>query len=294
MKNVLGKQVADRDNLSFRRFGGSCKGNNTDLVVGFGQNNGSRITTSLGNLKTGGDTTLVDAVLFAAEDFNDPKRFKGVSKKVVIIASDIDPCFSEKAHATIRIRLETRKIKPVFRFIGFRIPIDKAEAFKNIAKATGGKYTFATNQKELENALHNFLEVEPVINDLETIIKVQNNVTAELGHVNDALKAKKYADARNHIKQAHQISRGTIPPFKDLGRRRAEKVYKQAFENARMIRTNLNDTLEVIQTLVDQAETKDIEGYNKSADAYNKLMQEYNRTAEEDNKLRKQLRKQFK
>ena len=294
LKNVLKKQVADRDNLAFRQFGGSCKGKNTDLVVGFGQNNGSRIATSLGNLKTGGDTTLVDAVLFAAEDFNDPKRFSGVSKRVVIIAGSIDPCFRQKADETIKMRLEQKKIKPVFRFIGFRIPYDQGEAFKNIAKATGGGYTFANTQEELEKALHNYLEVEPVLNDLETIIKVQNNVIAELGHVQDALRAKKYADARNRIKQAYKISKGTIPPFKDLGRRRAEKVYKQAFENARIIRTNLNDTLEVIQTLVHQAETKDIEGYNKSADKYNKLMQEYNRTAQEDNKLRQQLRKQFK
>lgn len=297
LKNVLKSQVADRDNLAFRQFGGSCDrkdGKNSHLVVKFGQNNGSEIARSLDFLRTEGETTLVDAVLHAANDFNDPKRFKGVSKRVVIIASDIDPCFREKANATIRIRLEKQKIKPVFRFIGFRIPIDKAEAFKNITKATGGSYTFANTQKDLEDALYNFLEVEPVLNDLETIIKVQNRVIEEFGYVHDAIKAKKYADARNRIKQAHQISRGTIPPFKDLGRRRAEEVYKKAFENARAIRTNLNDTLEVIQTLVHQAETNNIEGYNKSADVYNKLMQEYNRTAQADNKLRQQLRKQFK
>jgi Mg-chelatase subunit ChlD len=290
LKNVLKSQVADRDNLAFRQFGGSCDGENTHLVVEFGQNNSSRIVTSLGNLRTGGNTTLVDAVLYAAEDFNDPKRFKGVSKRVIIIAGSIDPCFRRKADETIRMRLEKKKIKPVFRFIGFRIPYDQGEEFKNIAKATQGGYAFANTQEQLEKALYRFLEVEPVLNDLETIIKVQNNVIQELRHVENAISAKNYATAKDRIMQAHQILKGTIPPFKDLGRRRAEEVFKQAFENARTIRTNLNDSLEIIKTLVHQAETNDIESYNKSVVEYNQKMKEYNRTAKEDNILRRRLR----
>ena len=168
--------------------------------------------------------------------------------------------------------------------------MDQAEAFKNIAKATQGGYAFANTQEQLEKALYRYLEVEPVINDLETIIKVQNNVIQELRHAENAISAKNYATAKDRIMQAHQISKGTIPPFKDLGRRRAEEVFKQAFENARKIRTNLNDTLEIIKTLVHQAETNDIESYNKSVVEYNQKRKEYNRTAKEDNILRRRLR----
>ncbi len=42
-KKSLAEEVAQKDNLALRQFGGPCRGDNTKLVVDFDQNNEGRV-----------------------------------------------------------------------------------------------------------------------------------------------------------------------------------------------------------------------------------------------------------
>jgi Mg-chelatase subunit ChlD len=92
LPKVLDWQVAERDNLALRKFGGPCQENNTKLLVNFGQSNAGQIRTALASLKGEGETTTAAAVLGAARDFDDARRFEGVNKRVLIITGGQDSC----------------------------------------------------------------------------------------------------------------------------------------------------------------------------------------------------------
>ena len=72
--------VSDSDNLSFRKFGGPCGGENTQLLVPFGMGNRSRIGKVAGGLHPNGEASLARALIYATGDFNDESRFKGEIK----------------------------------------------------------------------------------------------------------------------------------------------------------------------------------------------------------------------
>jgi len=286
LQEILKFQVADRDNLAFRQFGGSCNDErNTELVLDFGLNNTSRLLASMKNVRIGGKTTLFEAVSAAVDNFNDPKRFEGVSKRVLILTSGIDPCFRRKSSDMIRKMLENRKIRPDFRFIGMNIdPEDRLE-FKNIAKATNGHAVVVDTQKQLGVALKSFFEVEPVYNDIMAIIDVQNSVINQLNKVIETLDDKNYSAAETGIKKAQKLSTTSIPPFRDLSRRRSEADFLKAFDIARKIRGLQDGIIVAYKDLVSSAKKNDAAAYDESLKSIAQLSSEYNNIADEGNRI---------
>lgn len=126
--------MADRDNLAFRRFGGPCKGDNTQLLVNFGQNNAKQIRAALPSV-TKGDTTTVNAVTRAASDFDDLQRFADVNRRVLIITGGQDLCYPQAANV-IRQILLSKKIRPIFWLIAMDVPPDQQRQLIEIGRAT--------------------------------------------------------------------------------------------------------------------------------------------------------------
>ena len=150
LNKVLNLQVAERDNLAFRHFGGPCRGLNTKFLVNFGQNNADCIREALGSLRIDGETTTADAVVKAIKDFDDINRFEGVSKRALIITGGHDSC-NPRASEDIRREFQSKKIRPDFWFIGMDVPPDQQRHLNEIQRVTGAKIFSVKNQQELED-----------------------------------------------------------------------------------------------------------------------------------------------
>ncbi len=159
-------EVANEDNLALRTFGGACDNNeNTQMVVGFGQHNKDQVRNKVETLQAGGESTLTSAILAAIADFNDPERFAGVNKRIIIITGGADDCVPDPVKY-IQSRLKTVKdIAISFRFIGMGLKPQELQELIAISNASGGlvEVINANSQKELEVALRNAVEGNPVI-----------------------------------------------------------------------------------------------------------------------------------
>src|SRR5215216_2330410 len=103
-ENVLQTQVAGEDNLALRQFGGSCDGENTQMVVRFRQHNEGRVRDAVQTLQADGETTLTSAVIEAIGDFNDTKRFggPGINKRIIVITGGSDSCMRDDPATYLR------------------------------------------------------------------------------------------------------------------------------------------------------------------------------------------------
>ena len=133
--------VAPTDNLALRTFGGPCRGENTELRVAFDYRNKEKIRSALRSLKPAGETTLTDAVIAAIGDFNDPERFAGRNKSIIVITGGKRLCTDAPAE-TIRTRLSKQipadqLIELEFKYIGVGIPAPLREALTRISQTTG-------------------------------------------------------------------------------------------------------------------------------------------------------------
>ena len=155
VEQSLELQVGKKDNLAFRQFGGPCFGENTQLLVKFDQNNKNQVRKALGNIVLNGETTLASAIIEASADFNDPVRFGGVKKTIIVITGGGDSCHRD-AVQFIRDRLQERIatkdiIKVYFRFIGIGVSPDEKAQIMEIANNTGGRACFPESQEELDH-----------------------------------------------------------------------------------------------------------------------------------------------
>ncbi len=285
LDNILELQVADRDNLAYREFGGACQADNTELVVGFQRNNTASIRQSLQGVRATGEPTLVDAVLEAAYDFDDPQRFEGVERRVLIVTGSVGTCYRAQAEERIRQTLENRQIRPDFTFIGIDIPPEEQAAFYAIARATGGRALVANDTPELQNILEDFFEDAPVFNDIDVIVDTTNAITSLVGQSMRYLNASDYSTARVQLDEARPkvTSRAVTRAFRDLARRRSKDEYQRLFQIARELRGLQGDLVSVAATALEQAEAADAEGLRRTVDDYNGLIQRFNGLVDEGN-----------
>lgn len=294
LEKVLKLQVADRDNLAFRRFGGSCGEVeiNTRRILDFAQNNAPRISQSLSSQSTGGDTTLVDAISEAAKDFEPRQRFEGVHKRVVIITGGIDPCYQhDEASSLVRQRLESRQIQPQYRFIGIDIPPDHQQQLHRIADATTGEVTFVKTQAELEDVLRTVLEVEPVYNDINAIVGNLNELIDLIGIVIGRIEARDYSDAAKKIDDLPKVAQRVALPFRDLSRRKSDEDFQQLFNAARQLSAIQLEMIETVKALLAHHQGGDKEAYNNAARSYNSLTKRYVGSVEDAERIKNRLLK---
>lgn len=288
---TLNHQVADRDNLAFRDFGGSCEGDNTRLLVKFNQNNAWEIEAALQNVTPAGESTLVDAITSAAEDFDDAVRFEGVSKRVIVIAGSTDSCYRRDSEKTIRERLAVRGIQPDFTFIGIDMPIEEANEFERIAAATGGEVLFPARTEDLHQVLKVLFEDLPVIRAAEAVVSAVDPVTL---HLNSALKLVEsgdYSRAAEEILTAREFfeSGDASRPFRDLARRRHRPAYRDLFDAGSRIRTKQKTLYATVERLRSAAEKGDPAGIDEAADLYDQERISINQAIDELNGILKTL-----
>jgi hypothetical protein len=177
----------------------------------------------LASLKSEGETTTADAVLGAAGDFDDARRFEGVNKRVLIITGGQDSCTPQAADV-IRRELQKRKIRPSFWLIGMDVPPDQQRQLNEIRRATDGKIFPVKNQHELENVLERFFEVEPVIADITSVLNILNLIIEYLNKSIVFLNQKSYTEAENEIKlgfESFKKNRASLHgPRKEIDERR--------------------------------------------------------------------------
>lgn len=155
--------VASKDDLALRQYGGNCDGDNTKLLIRFGQNNTPRMRKSVtdfaakGNAILSGAPTLAHAVIEATGDFNDKQR----SKRIVVIAGSSDSCLGGDLSATVgavkeraaRLRTSGSQISSEFTFIGLALPPEQQASVSTIAHAIGGRTAFVNRRQDLNSVI---------------------------------------------------------------------------------------------------------------------------------------------
>lgn len=278
----------DADNLAFRIFGEECNAN-SELVVKFGQNNTKRIRNALRNIRTKGKANLATAIIEATGDFNELIRFPPtVNKKIIVITGTSDSCEREPARI-IRERLAElaagHSIQVDFRFIGLAIPPDQREAFRKIAQATGAQATFVATEEELLTVLKKFLEVEPVVTDVNTFLAILNKV---IGHLNEMVRSidrRDYESARGMLRAAREEFAGTDLSFRDLATRRTIPDYQMLYEVARQNRETQSQALKLSESMIALARREDIDAYNNAIAEWNGLIETYNQNVSNINQI---------
>lgn len=154
--------IGDGDNLALRTFGGPCRGKNTELLVGFDHGNKEVVRSRLRSLKPAGETSLTDAMIAAIGDFNDPERFAGRNKSIIVITGGEQFCSDAPAEA-IRKRLSKQisndqPIELEFRYIGVGIPAPLQEELIRVAEDTGGTAHFPETTEEIEQELGDHID----------------------------------------------------------------------------------------------------------------------------------------
>ncbi|MEN8132339.1 MAG: VWA domain-containing protein [Pseudomonadota bacterium] len=290
LTKILEKQVADRDNLAFRWFGGACGGDNTERVFDFQQNSSRSILDKLPNLKTAGKTTLVEAINQAASDFHPPERFANVNKYVIIITGGIDPCYSRDESLTlIRQRLTSLQIRPEFRFIGLDIPPDKQQQLKRLAEATKGDISLVKTQVELEQKLKKIFELDPVDRDVKAIFGNLNELITLFGEAIDQIEAKDYQGAGERIAKAPEIEQRFTLPFRDLSRRKGNVDYQKLFDVARELYSVETGMTVAVKSMLAHHQSGDREAYNEAVRDYNQLTGKYSGSVDTANQIMSQL-----
>jgi von Willebrand factor type A domain len=307
LENVLQTQVAGEDNLALRQFGGSCDGENTQMVVRFRQHNEGRVRNSVKTVQANGETTLTSAVIEAIGDFNDTKRFSGpgINKRIVVITGGSDTCLRDDDPAMhIRNRLEPLSseagIKLNFRFIGIALKPEQREQLRKIAELTGGiseeqvedQLFFVNSQAELEEALRNVIEVEPVLTNINTTTDIMNSVTDQINIIGGAINRREYEAAEKGLEAAKKEIDKTQPLLEDLGQRlsiqRFQEQFQKLYELVIANRDLQDKQLKLLETAIgqgksgaDEARDKTIQEFNEVTATFNSNIREIDAITEE-------------
>lgn len=289
LSEVLDGLAADRDNMAYRHFGGSCDGTGSELMVPFGLNRGPEIRARLEFTEPRGERTLVDAVIEAAYDFDRFDIPTGVNKRVVIITGGTDPCFRLESTAVIQQRLENRDIRPDYHFIGVGVTAGQIAELQQMAQELDGTLSAVLTQAQLEGELERVIETFPAIRSLEQVIAVVNSGQALLEDAMSRLGRADYSGATATARSASDLS-STRLPFRDLARRRTRDEFRQFFDIARELRELQAQQVPVVLSMVEALEQDDIETYERLADGQQEIVERYNELVDRANALLEAMR----
>ena len=304
-KLVLGT-VSEKDNLALREFGGDCNGDNTQLRVKFNINNVQRARKALSAFQPGGQTSLAHAVIEAIGDFNDPERFKGVGKRIVVIVGSAEGCLGagvgamEAATAAIHDRLERSKrsgseIQMDFRFVGIGLTPEQQENVSEISTAAQGRAVFVHHRKDLTDVLRRVIVAKPgdaatLSDDATSLVVALNTSKDRLLDVLAAITRRDYSGAETSLQKARQEWTRSEQPFIDFGKAQTDERFKKLYALAAQNREIENRLMTLLETMLVQAQSEGHLGYSDSKSKFDALSSDYQRNAEAINQLREQLR----
>lgn len=166
-------EVAEKDNLALRVFGGPCQENNTELLVSFAQHNEENVQNKLEEVQVKGQTTLACAVVEAIGDFNDPERFGDVKKTIIIVTVGKDTCV-EEPEKHIAEKLKGRDIDLKWRIIGIGVESkEQLMSLRRLASASipkiAGEVLIANNREDLVSMMKMSLSSKELPQNLPTL-----------------------------------------------------------------------------------------------------------------------------
>ena len=190
----------------------------------------------------------------------------------------------------LRQRLENRQIRPEFRFVGIDLPADAERELKQIAEATGGVVTVAHALEDVESALEQILEIEPVDKDVNLIFGEFNRLLDELAEAIERVAAGDYSGAEARLAALANVDERSSAPFRDLARRRARESFELLFDVARELRVLQGKMVETVGLLLAAHRTDNPEDYDRAVDSYNELTNRYGVAVDEANRIRREMR----
>jgi hypothetical protein len=306
-ENVLQTQVAGEDNLALRQFGGSCDGENSQMVVRFRQHNEGRVRDAVQTLQADGETTLTSAVIEAIGDFNDTQRFGGlgINKRIIVITGGSDSCLRDDPATYLRNRLEPlgseAGIKVNFRFIGIALKPEQREQLRKIAELTGGlaeeqvedQLFFVNSQEELEEALRNVIEVEPVLSNIKTTTEIMNNVTDQINIIGDAIDSRDYETAEEGLEAARNEIDNTQPLLEDFGQRlsiqRFQEQFQKLYELVTANRDLQDQQLKLLETAISQGKSGADEALDETIQKFNEVTATFNSNIREVDRITEEI-----
>lgn len=298
ISKILYEEIAEGDNLAFRKFGGPCDGKNNYLEVKFSTNNETNVRDALTGLEPSGKATLLDAIIEATGDFNNIEQFKGVNKRIIVVIGSGDSCVTNPEHG-IRHRLKNvssleDSIELSFRFIGMGISSVQKNEFEKIASETGGdsKALFVDTKKDLENVLSKTLVIEPFVIGADTVLIVFNHVVTQLDEIIVNLNQQDFLSARNKLEFARKEFERTNIVLQELVKRQRKGKFYKLLRLAKSNKDEQKRLIKLSETMLELVKEGKISEYNKLTSAWNKHRDTYNRQITEINKILNELRNQ--
>ncbi len=281
----LADPVSDQENLSLRVFGGNCGSEiATRRPIPFGTGNGAAIRDALGAVRLEGEPTLGASLIATIDDFDDPARFEGVSRRVVLFAGSAgacDPMLPREVHnkfsgAGITLELHLIAMDPS--------PNQIAD-IENMAGAGRGYLHVVRSEEELDRVLTSILEIAPVRAGIGAIMDMLNGVVGHMNASSRATRQDDYTKASAEIASAKSLLEESKVQFADLGARASREAFRQLYDLAGENRDLQREGLDIALDLVDAKKANDVTKWNNLLGTWNTSIHSYNANINQINRL---------
>lgn len=292
IETVGNLDISNEDNLALRSFGGPCGSDPSRPDLPFGKNAKSRLQSRLRELRPSGKGSLATAVIAAVDDFNDMAKFEKGSRRIVVITGSDDGCTGDPLHAIqdhIRTLPQNYGIHLDFHFIGLGLTDSQKQVLGAIADGTKGKVAFAENRDELDKVLNRILILEPVADDVKTMVSILNNCVERLNKVSADLNQPDGGTADIDFRAAQDQFKDSDLSFHDLGARQTRPDFQNLYKLASANRELQQRLFTAMDKLIGKKKSADVEGYNVSVAEFNDLINAYNRKIGELNSATQQM-----
>jgi hypothetical protein len=282
--------ISDNEYLALRTFGGPCANDLGRPQLAFAVKAKQRLILALDGLKPTGKGNLANAVIAAMDDFMDTAQFKGARLRIVVITGSNDSCTSDQIGAIKNHQLEHPDIVLDFRFIGVSLADMEKQELEDIRTATKGEVIYVDNRQEISRALDTFLVWEPMQNSVGAMLGLLNDCILRLNTVLVDLKKPGAGTADADFRVARDECKRSDQPFRDLGNTPGlGSDFRILYERVSGNRNMRERIIGVMEKLIANAKSGDVEGYNLSFKEFKAVEDTYNGQVADLNSVLKQL-----
>jgi hypothetical protein len=221
LKSVVAN-AGSHDAMALRGFGGECgTEGNTRQLVGFGTKNTAKITKATGQIRAGGQATLLRGIVEATQDFSKPLSLgaRQVNRIIVVTRHGADACDTDASYVEneIRERIDSAHLGIEFRLVGYDVPQSQRDTLEHIA--TGAKApapAYADTAAQLNATLNWFANVEPVLRNAKKIVDILNPAVDQVNGAVNAIEDDRLDIANRDLGRARGAINDTDTAFEDL------------------------------------------------------------------------------
>jgi hypothetical protein len=172
-----------RDDSAFalRAFGGACR-SVPEQLVDFDTDSAGEVKERAGQLEPRGKANLVDAIVAAASDFNDPSLYPedvapdSLQNRIVVITGSSDACGGDLTGLDTELRDSPAGITLDYTFIGFDVGDEEArDELRQLATKVGADAVFAETADDLERVLDG-LAYDAYLGEINGLTDLVNDV----------------------------------------------------------------------------------------------------------------------